>query len=338
MSDLTNKIIELIKQNKSVNEICEITNLSNKQLFNIISIIGNSGYLFDKKYYYDGDIVYTLRNKILNSINNNSVGIITYEGTNNITFILISDLHFGSKFERIDLMNVIYDYAIKNDINLIVIGGDLIDGTFGSDKKYENTYDQIKHLLNDYPFDKNILSFAVLGDHDYSSLKENGQDLSRILQSYRQDIIPLGYQQGRIRVKKDSFLINHKFSQTQNDIGIKSLDQIDDGLIIRGHFHEKLSIDKKGKQLVVTLPPLCDLNKGIMPSFSEMTIFFIDNKINKVEIKHNIIVDNKVNQVSYITSDIVPSDNFYDNSLIEKVKVKTKRKDFTKKVNNLKDL
>ena len=71
MSDLTNKIIELIKQNKSVNEICEITNLSNKQLFNIISIIGNSGYLFDKKYYYDGDIVYTLRNKILNSINNN---------------------------------------------------------------------------------------------------------------------------------------------------------------------------------------------------------------------------------------------------------------------------
>lgn len=30
MSDLTNKIIELIKQNKSVNEICEITNLSNK--------------------------------------------------------------------------------------------------------------------------------------------------------------------------------------------------------------------------------------------------------------------------------------------------------------------
>ena len=42
----------------------------------------------------------------------------------------------------------------------------------------------------------------------------------------------------------------------------------------------------------------------------------LTNKINKVEIKHNIIVDNKVNQVSYITSDIVPSDNFYDNSLI----------------------
>ena len=53
-----------------------------------------------------------------------------------MNFILISDLHFGSKFERVDLMNIVYDYAIKNNINLIVIGGDLIDGTFGREKKY----------------------------------------------------------------------------------------------------------------------------------------------------------------------------------------------------------
>lgn len=339
MSDLTNKIIELIKQNKSVNEICEITNLSNKQLFNIISIIGNSGYLFNKKYYYDGNISYNQINSIQDILNNN-VGIITTNDINHLNFILISDLHFGSKFERVDLMNIVYDYAIKNNINLIVIGGDLIDGTFGREKKYCDTEKQIKHLLNDYPFDKNILSFAVLGDHDYSSLKENGQDLSRILQSYRQDIIPLGYQFGEIRVKKDAFFVKHGFANDFNDTGIRKNTTISNGLFLKGHTHDKLTVWSTGGATIVSLPPLCDLNKSAIPSFSEMTMYFNTNRISNIIIKQNIIMDSKVIEINEIRAQIKANNNYYDSDLIEKNMSKTiRRKDtYTRKINSLEDL
>lgn len=338
MSDLTNKIIELINQDKSVNEICEITNLSNKQLFNIISIIGNSGYLFDKKYYYDGNIYYKQRKKVFNSLDNN-IGITTTDNINSLKFILISDLHFGSEYERVDLMNIIYDYAASNNINLIVIGGDLIDGTFGLEKKYENTSDQISHLLKDYPFDKNILSFAVLGDHDYSSLKDNGQDLSLILQNYRQDIIPLGYQLGKIRVKKDAFFVKHNFSNFFNDEGINKSSSLNDGILIKGHSHEKLSLCTMGGAVVVCLPPLCNLNKCTVPSFSEMTLYFNQNKINNLIIKQNIILDKKTVEINEINAKVkTNSNNYYDDSLIEKARVMKRKDNYTKKVNSLKDL
>ena len=338
MSDLTNKIIELIKQNKSVNEICEITNLSNKQLFNIISIIGNSGYLFNKKYYYDGNISYNQINSIQDTLNND-IGIITTDDINYLNFILISDLHFGSCFERVDLMYIVYDYAVKNNINLIIIGGDLIDGTFGCEKKYCDTEKQIKHLLNDYPFDKNILSFAVLGDHDYSSLKENGQDLSRILKSYRQDIIPLGYQIGEIRVKKDAFFVKHSFINDFNDTGIKKTPIISNGLLLKGHTHDKLSVWSTGGATIISLPPLCDLNKGIIPSFSQMTMYFNTNRMSNIIIKQNVIMDKKVMEINEIRAQIKANNNYYDDCLIEKNMTKTisRKEPYTKKINSLED-
>ena len=339
MSDLTNKIIELIKQNKTVNEISNETNLSNKQLYNIISIIGNSGYVFDRKYYYDGNIIYNQRYKILDSNNDGVKGIITNRDLENISFILISDLHFGSLFERVDLMNIVYDYATKNGINLIIVAGDLIDGSYGSAKLYNDTSKQIEHLLRDYPFDKNILSFAVLGDHDYSSLKDNGQDISKILNSYRHDIIPIGYQQGKIRIKKDDFSIRHKFAFKQNDTGVKNIDVLNEGILIKGHTHEKLTASRYGKLFIITLPPFCDLKNDILPSFSVMTLHFNNmDKINKVILKHNIVLGGKIQNISEIASEIIPDTVYYDDSLIENNKSKYKTINFTRKINDLNDL
>ena len=48
----------------------------------------------------------------------------------------------------------------------------MVDGTFGKRrKKYYNSFEQIDYLTKIYPFDKNILNFVCLGDHDYSLKK-----------------------------------------------------------------------------------------------------------------------------------------------------------------------
>ena len=120
-----------------------------------------------------------------------SVDIITKEQDNKFTALVISDIHLGGGFERLDLLDKIYDYCVKNGIHIIINCGDLIDGTFSlTEKKISSTLEQVDYLLKKYPFDKSILNFALLGDHDYSVLHETGQDLMITLSSYRQDIVP----------------------------------------------------------------------------------------------------------------------------------------------------
>ena len=75
--------------------------------------------------------------------------------------MVVSDLHAGSIYERVDVWNKIYDYCIVNNIHIIIVCGDLVDGiTKGRAecKKHTSSLEQFEHLIASYPFDKNIIS------------------------------------------------------------------------------------------------------------------------------------------------------------------------------------
>lgn len=95
-----------------------------------------------------------------------------------------------------------------------------------------------------------------------------------------------------------------------------------------------------GGATIVFLPPLCDLNKSAIPSFSEMTMYFNTNRISNIIIKQNIIMDSKVIEINEIRAQIKANNNYYDSDLIEKNMSKTiRRKDtYTRKINSLEDL
>ena len=65
-------------------------------------------------------------------------------------------------------MDRIYNYCISNNIHIIFFGGDLVDGTFGKNTRIDNIDEQLAYIMKKYPFDKSIINFGVLGDHDYS--------------------------------------------------------------------------------------------------------------------------------------------------------------------------
>ena len=72
-------------------------------------------------------------------------------------FLLISDLHFGNELENLKLIDRAYNYCIKNGINIILCGGDFIDGSFSKgSQKITDLYDQIEYFIKNYPQDKNI--------------------------------------------------------------------------------------------------------------------------------------------------------------------------------------
>ncbi len=152
MSDKSLELISLIRQGKTCNEIASILNISNKQLFTNLTNLRNKGIMFLRKYYADGEIIYTPVNTNRgkeNSLISSSCDILTKEKTTELKLLAISDLHFGNSNERLDLVKKVYDYAAKNGINLILCGGDVIDGTYSADlQTIPNVYEQIDYFLH----------------------------------------------------------------------------------------------------------------------------------------------------------------------------------------------
>ncbi len=237
MSDLTNKIINLIKEGHTANEISKELNLSNKQIFNILNTIKSKGINYKRKYYSNGEIMY-LENNTFDSINREKT-LITDINETKVTFMGISDTHIGSVYERIDLLNKVYEYCVLNNIHLVINCGDLIDGiTFGAEKKYNEPMKQIDYFLKVYPFDKSILTFALLGNHDADTYINFGINFEDVINSYRHDIVSLGYQDGALIIKNDKIFFNHPIDNTilKNYTKINS-EYIGKKLVFAGHSH-----------------------------------------------------------------------------------------------------
>ena len=306
MKELTYRLLSLINENKTINEISIELGISNKQIYNLITTIKNKGLEYKRNYFSSGDIIYSL-NKDIEETSNlpKEEVILTRRDEYELNFLVLSDLHIGSKNERIDLLNKAYEYASKKDIHLIIITGDLIDGiSFGGDKKHTTNIDQIDYFFRIYPFDKNILTFAVLGDHDFDSLKY-GIDFEKVLNSYRHDIVTLGYKQGIIRIKNDRIFLNHRIRDSKANI-VKEVhyDAIKgETLALEGHNH-MLSLYQSPKcYQCVGIPSLSNISKyNIPPSMVLMTLNFypenglISNAIFKqLLLEPEIVKFNKLN-------------------------------------------
>lgn len=58
MTEISKLILEMIKQNKSIEEISKMMKLSYRQLYNRISSLENQGYEVKRKYNSNGNLSY----------------------------------------------------------------------------------------------------------------------------------------------------------------------------------------------------------------------------------------------------------------------------------------
>ncbi len=243
----------MLENGSSANEISRVTGLSNKQLFYRLSLLKLKGYNFEKKYYYNGDIVYNLLKKLNeNNKESNTCTILTSPKDSIFKAIFISDIHIGNEHERIDLLNRVYDFCIKEGINIIINGGDFIDGLLGSRNKKIQGEKQIDYALKVHPFDKNILNFIILGNHDKSLLDCKGINIAEVFESRRHDLVPIGYKYGILKIKNDEIFIYHKIPEISVNVDYKCR------LKLYGHSHEMKFINTRDTSLIY-LPSLISL-------------------------------------------------------------------------------
>lgn len=272
------QILQLIREGKNNKEMCEIFNISSNQLYDELLKLKIKGIKYSRKYYSDGSIKY---NKIstLKKLNvDMNKTIVTDTNENNMKFLLISDLHFGNEFENLGLIDRAYNYCIKNGINIILCGGDFIDGSFSRNpQKITDLYNQIEYFINNYPQDKSILTFGVAGDHDFSALKKASLDFIEMCNDYRHDIIIGGYNNAEINLKNDKIHLFHYITGGK-------INSTEAPIILRGHTHKYLT-EMKGKSLYITLPTLSNI-KQQMPSALELDVSFSKGYISDTVIKH----------------------------------------------------
>ena len=308
MTEVNKKIIELISENKSLKEISWILNITEKQLYVRIKQIINYGYLLSANYLYNSDIRYEIDKKIVDS-NNNELSINLPKSKKEFRCLVISDTHIGNIDSDFDLIKIVYEYAAKEGINIILFCGDMIEGVHSSDRRYiHNIGSQIETFIKKYPYDKNIINIGILGNHDYHSLHYDGLDISKRISDMRYDIIPIGYGEGLINVSDDSFLLKHELSvveETQVNVNPK--------LVLLGHGH--MMKTKVYERFYIGVPTLSYVSpnkkKELLPGFIDMTIHLDKSKFEFIEV-HQMIITPKIYESSVSRCRIKTLFNHYE--------------------------
>lgn len=294
MTGINQKIIHLIDKNYNIKQISQILNISERQLYIRIKQIINYGYSLDANYCYNSDIYYNLKKDI--KTDKYGVDIKLSKKENLFRSLVVSDTHIGSVDANIKLMDIVYDYATKNDINIIFNCGDVIEGNYTtSSKNIKNLHDQAEYFIKKHPYDKNIINFVVFGNHDLHSFIDYGFDFAKFVGNARYDIVPLGYGQGNVKIKNDSIILFHKLRDKYKPI------INDEKILLSGHGH--LMRTKFNDILWLGIPTLSyqatDKNYDIIPGFVDLSLEIENGEFNKVIAQH-LIINPKVVQVGEI--------------------------------------
>jgi len=206
LSELEEKVLKKFK----VNDIIDILDLSNfldispRHIEILVKGLYNKGYNFNLKNREIG-----LKKDLELSENPIEIDINEFYWKK-IRFGAIADTHLGSKYERLDILNALYDIFEKEKITKVYLGGNFVDGEFYFNKyeTYTHGFDEmIDNFVKKFPKRKGVKTYYISGDdHEGWWMQREGLDAGRIAEERaklagREDLVYLGYQERDIHFK-----------------------------------------------------------------------------------------------------------------------------------------
>lgn len=202
---LKDKIIGLFrkKPDRSFEELSDLLNIGVGKIKKEINALHKSGHNFRAQ---DGNIVLS---KLIPKGEPFKMNIHKMT-TGMYRFGAIGDNHLCSKYERLDVLNAIYDEYEEQGITTVYNTGNWIDGEARFNKHDLHTHgmsNQIRYLLKHYPQRKGITTYTIAGDdHEGWYTQRDGIDIGKYMQMMaedagRTDIINLGYMEADVILK-----------------------------------------------------------------------------------------------------------------------------------------
>ena len=247
MTEKQQQLLKLINDDSELNVIKEKLNLSDKQLIRMLQTLKNNGLNICSKFNDDGLHRLAISKEISTSTT------IEAKGDINLKLLAISDTHLISKYEDMKAIDKAYDYAARNNIKYVLHAGDLIDGVGDNIKSLNKKVDE---MLKQYPSDKNITTFLILGNHDSKPIKKLGYNIENKILGSRLDLIPLGIDYGKININNSVISLYHKEKPRKY--------KEPSALILKGHSHiykeEEVYVHRSNKSsLILNLPSLSNI-------------------------------------------------------------------------------
>ncbi len=179
---------------------------------------------------------------------------------NSYTFGLVADTHFGSKYERLDVLNDLYDRFEDIGVDRVFHGGNWIDGECRLNRHELHTYGlegQCQYVVDNYPRKKAFQTFAIWGDcHEGWFGKDTklnvGRHLERMMQDAgRTDWANLGFLESYVPLrnvnsgKTSHLLVMHPGGGTSYAVSYKPQKIVESimggekpAVLAIGHFHK----------------------------------------------------------------------------------------------------
>ena len=284
-------LLNSIKAGMTAAEIAVKFHLHDLDLYQEINKLENAGYTLSRNYYSDGNFKYTFAGRDLSNLH--ETNIITKPDEKEVRILCMSDLHYTSKYQNLDVVHKAFEYAKNNGINLIFNGGDILHGNFGfSETEFEDGIEQIEKFLKDYPFDNRILTFGVGGDHDSSIYYKEMINPIDVIRKERHDIVIPNYFANIIKIKDANIVLRHLVTKnktiSQNfGIEIPSCGEI----FINGHPHRYDFYDN-GSNISINLPTTSDLT-STLNGFVVMNLIYNSGHLSRVESDYITYINGK---------------------------------------------
>ena len=292
MGELEQQIFFLMSTGLSLNKIKEKLNLPDQMFLNTLKNLKQFHQFHDKDYYDTGEIFYNRQQK---KRDHESRHHRLHMGNNKLRVLFISDLHCGNVKDNLGLLNQLYEYAITQNIHVIINTGDFIENIYHLEEKKlreKTVMGQIRRAIRLYPYAPQIINLNLYGNHDQYSLKEDGINVGEIIEQERYDLVFLGYGEAYIDVLDDYFALQHNLINKSH----QRLSE-DSKLVFKGHSH-KTKYDVRDGEAHIYVPTLSDAYPAMTGfkchrGFLDVEIVFdLEGKMDRVYIQ-NFIIEKK---------------------------------------------
>jgi hypothetical protein len=191
---------------RTIIEIANKFEISPAMAENLLSELRDSSYIIHK----EGDIVLSDSSIKKQELFNIDAG---KHGCNEIIFGGIADTHLGSKYERLDVLNSIYDRFQEAGVKEVYHGGNWIDGEARFNKTDIYSYglgNQVQNFIEKYPQRKGITNYIISGDdHEGWYVQRENINIGQYMQMQaemagRFDLIDAGYMERDFEFKQQN--------------------------------------------------------------------------------------------------------------------------------------
>jgi len=300
MTEINQQLLQLILNGASTKEILQTLNITPKQLKIRRETLKREGYGFEYQVSDNGLITYSPLNEIYHEATN-SLQMNLTKNKREFTFLTLSDLHIGNKLDNIENLYLLYEYAKKEGINIIINCGDLIDGCCTNESE-TTIRKQIETVISKHPFDEDILNIILFGNHDYTPLERYNINISNIITSERIDFISLGFGTGLINILNGQIVILHPVKRSTCSSHCSFPNRWATGkLILKGHGHHN-SIKTHDNTCTLKVPTASDViysQNPSLPGAMKITIHFDEEGLLNTIMAENLVIANKLYTAGY---------------------------------------